>query len=482
MRTLLWFRGKDLRLTDHQALSAALSSTELIPLFVLDPYFFDPIRASEIPHRMQFLLESIQSLQTALKSYNSKLLLVSGKSTEVVPQMARTLKVDQVLALRWSEPFGRERDRRVQEQLSPIPFRLFEGETLCPPATLRSGSGNPFAVFTPFAKSFRSKVVVAQPEPLVKALPKFPAKIPPDVAALEVSLPTLASLKIAHNPQLQTGGEPQAQQRLQSFLQSVAAQYHTTRDSMGVAGTSRLSADLKFGTLSVRTLWHSAIKQLGESKDQEKIISLQTYTNELLWREFALHSLWDRPTLLKEPFRADFQDFPWRDDPDGWRNWCEGETGYPVVDAAAKQLLNEGFVHNRARMITASFLCKHLMVDYRLGEKHFHKWLVDGDWALNNMGWQWSAGCGCDAQPYFRVFNPVSQGQKFDPDGAYVRRWIPALSRLPNKWIHEPWAAPKDVLKAAGVTLGTTYPKPIVKHETARERFLTAARKHLKKT
>jgi deoxyribodipyrimidine photo-lyase len=190
--------------------------------------------------------------------------------------------------------------------------------------------------------------------------------------------------------------------------------------------------------------------------------------------------LWDRPELLDEPFRPDFTGFPWQYDEEEWQAWVVGKTGYPVVDAAARQLLGEGFVHNRARMVSASFLCKHLLIDYRRGEAHYMQHLTDGDWAQNNAGWQWSAGCGCDAQPYFRIFNPVTQGEKFDPQGDYVRRWVPELDRMPARYIHRPWQAPDAVLRAAAVRLDETYPRPIVDHRLARERFLAVAAQHLK--
>ncbi|HOD33124.1 MAG TPA: FAD-binding domain-containing protein, partial [Holophaga sp.] len=205
----------------------------------------------------------------------------------------------------------------------------------------------------------------------------------------------------------------------------------------------------------------------------------RTFRNELLWREFAHHLLAEEPRLLSEPFRPAFGAFPWRKDDAAWEAWCEGRTGYPVVDAAARQLLSEGFVHNRARMVAASFLAKHLLLDYRRGEAHYLRWLADGDWACNNLGWQWSAGCGVDAQPWFRVFNPVTQGRKFDPAGDYVRRWVPELESLPDRWIHTPWEAPSAVLAQAGVHLGRTYPVPIVDHSQARARFLDTAKAKL---
>ena len=473
-RTIVWFRGKDLRLTDHQPLAWALQRGEVIPVFVLDPYFFAEARARELPHRMQFLLESLTALSAELSSRGSRLIVVAGKSTELVPALADAWRADHVVAQRWVEPFARERDARIAAALGDR-FRLFEGETLLPPGTLRTGSGKPYAVFSQFARSFRREAQVGVPLAAPKALPKVPEDVPGSTPQRDI--PTLEALGLAPNPALQKGGERAANQRLRAFRLGPAAHYGTERDRMDHAGTSRLSAHLKFGTLSVRQVWFELERAHGESESGQKFLS------ELLWREFAHSTLWDRPALLTEPFREGFAGFPWRTPqqvPALWEAWTAGKTGYPVVDAAARQLLTEGFVHNRARMIAASFLTKHLLIHYQAGEAHYMKYLTDGDWAQNNAGWQWSAGCGCDAQPYFRVFNPTLQGQRFDPEGDYVRRYVPELAQLPARYIHAPAEAPADVLRRADVTLGEGYPAPVVDHALARERFLELAKQHLK--
>jgi deoxyribodipyrimidine photo-lyase len=470
MRTLVWFRGKDLRIADHAPLTDAIAGGEVVCVFVLDPYFFAAKRAQQLPHRMQFLLQSLEALKNNIAHKGARLLLVEGKSVEVIPSLCAALRIDKLVAYRWTEPFGRERDARVSQALS-IPFVLYEGETLVAPGTVVNQTGGPFQVFSPFARAFEKAYRAPALLPAPKVIPPLPA----DCEGISsTTLPTCKSLGIAENEHLLLGGERAAHQRLRAFLGTSGASYHLQRDRMDLPGTSRLSQDLKFGTLSIRTAWVNASAQLqGEAK--------RVFLNELLWREFAHHLLFRSPALLHTPFRADFEGFPYVTDEAGWSAWTEGTTGYPVVDASARQLLQEGFVHNRARMISASFLTKHLLIDYRRGEAHYLKWLTDGDWAQNNAGWQWSAGCGCDAQPYFRVFNPMSQGQKFDPGGDYVRRWVPELARMPNQFIHQPWTAPEPVLRQAQVTLGKTYPFPIVDHAKARGRFLDMAKQHLKR-
>jgi len=464
MRSIVWFRGKDLRLRDHAPLSEAVDTGEVIPLFVLDPFYFTPDRARELPHRMQFLLDSLRALEANLAHLGSRLLVVPGRSVEVVSRLAAQWKADQVLAHRWVEPFGRERDRRIAEALDRdgITLRLFEGETLLPPGSVRNRQGAMFRVFTPFARATGALLDLAPALPAPRALPPLPEGL----AVATVPIPTLADLGLLPNPALQTGGERAARARLKAFVSGPIADYGTDRDRMDRPGTSRLSADLKFGTLSARTVWQAAAAAgAGESG--------RRFLNELLWREFSHHLLWEWPELLERPFRADFANFPWREDAATWQAWAEGRTGYPVVDAAARQLVAEGFVHNRARMVAASFLTKHLLMDYRLGEGHYMRRLTDGDWAQNSAGWQWSAGCGCDAQPWFRIFNPVSQGLKFDPEGAYVKRWVPELADCPTSFIHEPWKLPR------GQWVRLDYPDPIVDHAVARERFLATAKGHL---
>ncbi|GAC1351061.1 MAG: deoxyribodipyrimidine photo-lyase [Polyangiales bacterium] len=467
MRTLVWFRGKDLRVSDHEPLRDAARTGEVVCLFVLDPYFFAPVRARELPHRIQFLLESLTALAANLERLGSKLILVQGKSVEVVPQLARAWRVDRVVAHRWTEPFARVRDARVAEALH-VPFELWEGETIAPQGSILTAAARPFSVFTPFARAHRAATSVAEPHRAPRTLPAVPA----DIKIPDTRLPTLQELGIAHNKDVLPGGERAARERLTRFCEGPGQHYTDGRNQLDRAGTSRLSVDLKFGTLSVRTVWAAARRALETAHPAAWL----SFSNELLWREFTYDLLFHRPALLERPGRVEWQSFPWENNDVQWQAWCDGQTGYPVIDAAARQLLGEGFVHNRARMITASFLVKDLLIDYRRGEAHYMKYLTDGDWAANNAGWQWSAGCGCDAQPFFRVFNPVDQAKRFDASGAYVRRWVPEIAALPDAYLHAPWMAPETALRASGVELGTTYPRPIVDHKEARARFLAIAR------
>ncbi|MFO0736749.1 MAG: deoxyribodipyrimidine photo-lyase [Labilithrix sp.] len=448
MRTLVWFRGKDLRVSDHWPLVDAAKAGEVIPLFVVDPYFFSPERAAELPHRMQFLVESLLELAESIEALGSRLVFVRGKAIEVVPELARKWKVDRVVAHRWTEPVGRKRDEIVTKALGDIPFELHEGETLAAPHQVMTGAGTPFSVFGPYSRAFAKAVTVEKPRRAPRALPPHPHK--------SEKAPSLAEIGIEPNSRLTPGGEKAAHARLRKFVSGPGGQYEVGRDLMGEEGTSRLSQDLKFGVLTPRQVWHAVEDGLAEHPRARK-----TYLNELVWRELAYHVLFHHPQVLETTFRDKWSKFPWKKDEKGWQAWVDGTTGYPVVDASARQLLATGFVHNRARMISASFLTKHLLIDYRRGEAHYLKFLTDGDWASNNLGWQWSAGCGVDAQPWFRVFNPILQGEKFDPEGTYVKTWLPELRDVPKKLIHKP------------------YKKPVVEHEFARNRFLAVAKGHL---
>ncbi len=482
MRTIAWFRGKDLRVRDHEPLMRAVELGEVIPLLVLEESYFggnDHSRAfprqgghpNLPPHRLQFFLDAVASLSSELEAMGSALVTVRGRATEVVPRLAHEWRADAVFAQAAVEPGSRRRDGNIAGALGEK-FRLFGGETVHPPGSLRTLAGKPYGVFSPFAKSWRREV---SDLPAV-GLPSHLSRVPEDILKYVDPLPGLSDLGIDRNPALLTAGAVPAEARLRRFLRNAGSAYKADRDRMGIEGTSRLSADLKFGTIAPRRVWLEAKDAIGETAGGT------TFENELIWREFSYSTLWDVPSIVTTPFQTDFMGFPWRDDEHGWVAWVDGLTGYPVVDASARQLRTEGYVHNRARMVSASFLTKDLMIDFRRGERHYLHYLTDGDLAQNTAGWQWTAGCGCDPQPYFRIFNPVTQGERFDPDGAYVRKWIPELCNMPSEYIHHPWDAPDALLRSAGVRLGETYPRPIVDHSFARDRFLETASQHLKRS
>ncbi|MSQ43975.1 MAG: deoxyribodipyrimidine photo-lyase [Chloroflexi bacterium] len=481
MRTIVWFRGKDLRVRDHEPLVRAAASGEVIPLLILEESYFGASdkkttlggqvsKSNRPPHRLQFFLDAVASLTSDLEALGSALVTVRGRATDVVPRLTGEWNADAVFAQAAVEPGSRRRDHSVATALGEK-FRLFGGETVHPPGSLRTQAGRPYGVFSPFAKSWRREVSEA---PAV-GTPARLTRVPDHILDYRDPLPDLRDLGIERNPALLKAGSAPAEARLKRFLTDAGSTYKSDRDRMGIEGTSRLSVDLKFGTIAPRRVWLEARDAIGETQGGN------SFESELIWREFSYSTLWDVPSIVTTPFQPDFAGFPWRDDEIGWRAWVDGLTGYPVVDASARQLRAEGFVHNRARMVSASFLTKDLMIDFRRGERHYLHYLTDGDLAQNTAGWQWTTGCGCDPQPYFRIFNPVSQGERFDPDGAYVRKWVPELRDMPSEYIHHPWDAPEALLRTARVRLGDTYPRPIVDHSVARDRFLDTASRHLKR-
>jgi len=460
MRALVWFR-KDLRLDDHTALDAAVRDAhgDVVPFYASEPAILG--RADMAATRVRFALESIADLAAAVARAGSRLALDHGHAAETVPRAARAARADAVYWNDEYEPSLRARDDAVERALrdAGIGVRRYHDRLLVPPEAVRTGAGGPYTVFGPFRRACEA-VGVAAPLPAVTRLAGHDLPVKP--------LATFERLGFAAAPQPPwPGGATAARERLQAFAAGALAGYATRRDEPGVAGTSRLSADLKFGTLSPRTV--AAAVMDAARADRRLADDADKYVAELRWRDFYAHVLWHFPHVEHGAFRREFDALRWEGEPRHLDAWRAGRTGYPVVDAAMRELAATGWMHNRARMIVASFLTKDLLLDWRDGERWFMTHLVDGDLASNNGGWQWAAGTGTDAQPYFRVFNPVLQGRRFDADGAYVRRWVPELAALPAARLHAPWeAAPLD-LAAAGVTLGHTYPEPIVDHAERRD-------------
>jgi deoxyribodipyrimidine photo-lyase len=461
MKAIWWIR-RDLRLSDNPALAAALERAEtVIPLFVLDPRLLDSPNAS--PKRTAFLFAGLRALEDSLRQRGSALVVRQGDPLTVLHTLHKEADASEIFAEADVSPFARNRDERVGRDL---PLNLLSGLTVHPPEVLRKADGRPYTVFTPFSRMWRSLPFPAGPL-------LAPDRLPP--------LPPLTNFGVPEEPTypFENGflaGEDEAQRRLDEFTTSAIQHYANERDRMDLGGTSGLSPYLRFGMLSARKAVWAVRTVEALAADATTLPGAEAWLNELIWREFYLAILYHFPHVRRMAFRPALRNIAWRNDSEEFAAWAEGRTGYPVVDAAMRQLQQTGWMHNRARMITASFLTKDLLIDWRWGERYFMQHLLDGDPASNNGGWQWTAGTGTDAAPYFRVFNPVLQGIKFDPQGAYVCRWVPELTAVPNEFIHAPWKMPADVQHRVGCIIGRNYPAPIVDHTLARQRVLAAYR------
>ncbi len=462
--SLVWFR-QDLRLADNPALIAAAErGAAIVAAYVLD---------DDAPGRWKmggasrwWLHHSLTALTAALGKLGIPMVLRRGRAGSIVPALAAEIGAGAVFWNRCYEPFAVARDTEIKSSLgkSGIKVESFSAAVIAEPWTVKTGGGTPFRVFSPFWNALNRDRHPAKPQ-------KAPE---PRQAMPHVDGDALDDWNLLpHHPDWAVGfdedwqpGEAGAQKQLKTFIEGALAGYPDTRNLPGIEGVSRLSPYLHWGEISIRQVWHAVELHGGSDTD--------TFLKELAWRDFANHLLWQFPKLPEEPFHAEFADFPWRDDATALKAWRKGLTGYPFVDAGMRQLWTTGWMHNRVRMVVASFLIKHLLIPWQAGEEWFWDCLLDADLASNAMNWQWVAGSGADAAPYFRIFNPVLQGEKFDKDGAYVRRWVPEIAGLPDKFLHRPWEAPADIMARAGIVLGKTYPRPIVDHDLARRRALEA--------
>lgn len=456
-RGIHWFRN-DLRLRDNTALNALSSrADEALTLFVLDPRIW---RARGRP-RERFLMDCLSRLARDLEKRGLPLLVRTGQPERVI---GRLLKETGASVLSFNEdvsPFAVARDEAVRTVA-----RRSGGEVLSTPdhvvypaSEIRTGKGGPFAVYSPYRKKWWSRW---QEDP---RLPVRRVRLPSAIPGYDKELlpePVTGS----HDISLPVGGEAAARRRLDSFLETAAERYHEDRDRPDRDGTSRLSPYLRFGALSVRECVTKGLEAANERPAAREGIS--KWLDELVWRDFYSAVLEENPHVLRKNHRREFDELEWNHDPRGFEAWCEGRTGYPIVDAGMRQLRETGWMHNRVRMIVASFLTKDLLIDWRRGERWFFEHLVDGDPASNSGGWQWAASTGTDAQPYFRIFNPVRQGVRCDPQGAYVRRWIPELRGVDVRFVHEPWRAPVPP---------ADYPAPIVDHAERRAECLERFRR-----
>ncbi|MCO6178071.1 deoxyribodipyrimidine photo-lyase [Ciceribacter sp. RN22] len=465
---ILWFR-KDLRFDDNRALAhAAATGRPVLPLYIREPNN-GPLGAAQ----SWWLHHSLVALGHALERLGSRLLLRSGAPQAILSDLIAETGATEVLWNRRYDPAGIESDTDLKSTLRSdgVAVHSFSGQLLHEPSRMKTGTGGFYRVYTPFWRAFEAS---GEPEDPIEAPSTLPAPAEwPDTKTLDDwhLLPAKPDWAAAFR-EVWTPGEAGARKRLEAFVRSGLAGYAVGRDFPAEPHVSMLSPHLALGEISPARVWH-ATRGLSGSVPAEDVTS---FRKELVWREFGYHLLFHFPALAHRNFSEKFDGFPWRNDPEGLRRWQRGETGYPIVDAGMRQLWQTGWMHNRVRMIVASFLVKDLLIDWREGERWFRDTLVDADPASNAASWQWVAGSGADAAPFFRIFNPVSQGEKFDPDGVYVRRFVPELKALPDGFIHRPFDAPLSVLEDAGVSLGKTYPLPIVDHKAARERALAAFR------
>lgn len=450
---VIWWIRRDLRLQDNPALNMALAqSTNIVPVFIFDTQLLD--KAAE--KRRQFLYSGLRRLDADLRQRGSYLVCRTGTPEEMLQKVMAESGASAIFCEEDYSPYARSRDDRVRKSL---PLTYVPGLTIHPPDWVRKPNGEPYTVFTPFSKAW-------------KALPAI--QVPEGNLSERISTPPLHTEPIPEgiDPADFPAGEREGLLRLRAFLEGGIFDYAEGRNRLDWEGTSRLSPYLRFGMISATRAYAEAQQALAAAGDDAARKGVETWMNELIWREFYQAILYHFPRVTRKAFNSSLKDIPWRDDPRDLSTWQQGITGYPVVDAAMRQLAETGWMHNRSRMIVASFLVKDMLINWQAGETWFMRHLVDGDMAANNGGWQWTAGVGTDAAPYFRIFNPVSQGLRHDPQGKYVRQWVPELRRVPLEYLHQPWLMPLDVQESAGCIIGRDYPAPTVDHQIARERVL----------
>jgi deoxyribodipyrimidine photo-lyase len=462
-KALFWFR-RDLRLSDNAGLYHALqSATAVYCVFVFDRDILDALPV-KTDRRVEFIHGCVLELQQLLRAAGSDLIVHHGRAAEVIPMLAQALKVDALFTNEDYEPAARERDRIVELALDEagIAFHAFKDQVLFARDEVLTQAGTPFTVFTPYKNACLKRLddFYLRPYPTEK----FSSRLAR--SSKHSAVPTLTTLGFASTNLTSLGiklGVSGALETLDDFLERID-RYRDTRDFPSVRGVSYLSVHNRFGTVSIRRLARLAIDRRSAGAD--------TWLSELIWRDFYFQILYHFPHAADSAFKPKYDKLSFKNNELLFSAWCEACTGYPIVDAAMRQLNQTGFMHNRLRMIVASFLTKDLLIDWRWGEKYFADNLNDFDQSANNGGWQWAASTGCDAQPYFRIFNPVSQSQRFDAQGKFIRRYVPELEKVPDKFIHAPWTLPPLEQKLAGCIIGKDYPAPIVDHDVARHEAL----------
>lgn len=453
MTQVVWFR-RDLRVADHPALHAAAAAGPVVCVFVIDPAILGR-RHHDSPNRLAFLSAGLRALDGALRERGSGLVILHGDPAECLVDVAREHGAERVRALREITPLGRDRDERVGRALADAgaAFDPEPGDLVAEPEDIPGSADEGYQVFTPFSKVW------------------FDVPLPDHIPAPErIDGPPAPELDLGDLPRdepLLPAGPDAARERLVAFIaEGHADAYGDARNDLSGDATSVLSPYLRFGMTTGAAIGRALGLPGTISKGR------MSFWRQVAWREFAHHLMARRPIVATAAMRPELRDIEWERDQTGWAAWCAGRTGYPLVDAGMRQLVGSGWMHNRARMVVASFLVKDLLIDWRRGESFFMRHLIDGDPGANNFGWQWTAGTGADAAPYFRVFNPIRQSERFDPDGDYIRRWVPELAGVTGKKIHEPWTLDADEQAAADCVIGTDYPEPIVDHASARERTL----------
>lgn len=463
---LFWHR-RDLRTSDNIGLAAARQqSRKVVGVFCLDPNILD---ADDVaPARVTYMIGCLQDLQDRYAQAGSQLLILHDSPETAIPALAQALDAKAVF-WNWDvEPYAQRRDDAVREALKQSRIQVHNSwdQLLHAPGEVRTGSGTPYTVYTPFWKNWQSHPKAEPVESLHDAdgLTNHEKSTAKDAGV--IPLPSAKDLGFVwENPLVLAPGEQAAQERLHEFVEGdrTIAEYDDLRDLPSVPGTSHLSAALKFGTIGIRTVWAAADAALSRSRSDETYRNIRTWQQELAWREFYQHCMYFFPELAQGPYREHFHDFPWQNNEDHFQAWCTGQTGYPIVDAAMRQLNETGWMHNRCRMIVASFLTKDLIIDWRWGEKYFMQNLFDGDLSANNGGWQWSASSGMDPKP-LRIFNPASQARKFDPDAEYIREWVPEIRSLDTEQLVT-GDIPDDERDRCG------YPLPVVNHKEQQRQF-----------
>ena len=465
MSTAIWWIRRDLRLTDNQALSAACQGNDqVIPLFILDPIVLESRWASQ--QRTAFLFAGLRALDDALRERGSRLFVRQGEPSAVLTHLVTESGATQIHAERDHSPYAQRRDAAIA---AGLPLTLHEGVTVRPLTAVTKQDGTPYLVYSPYRQRWLAHGPLTQAN--ILSTPTLPAT-PTNLESLPIPTEPALAVRIPFPP-----GEAEAKRRLGHFVKGIGApayDYANGHNRPAYNATSQLSPYLRFGMISARLAALAAYTAIEQAPTEAGREGANLWLSELIWRDFYSGVMYHFPQVRYGSYRAGFDQVAWTNDEGHFAAWCEGRTGYPFVDAAMRQLRTLGWMHNRARMVAASFLIKDLLIDWRWGERWFMQQLIDGDPAANNAGWQWVAGTGVDAAPYFRVFNPITQGKKFDPQGDYVRQWVPELQNVPSTLIHTPWQMSEDEQQKADCYIGEDYPPPLVDHEWARDRMLAA--------